>query len=35
VGLPDQIVERLGAVFAGENLVIHALNLNALRRRRK
>ena len=30
VGLPDQIVKSLGPVFSGENLVAHALNLNAL-----
>ncbi len=27
--LPDQIVERLGPVFSGENFVTHRLNLNA------
>ena len=26
--LADQIVERLGAIFSGENLVTHAFNLN-------
>ena len=25
--LPDQIVERLGPIFSGENLVTHTLNL--------
>jgi len=25
--LPDQIVERLGSIFSGENLVTHTLNL--------
>jgi hypothetical protein len=25
--LPDQIIESLGPVFPGENLVTHALNL--------
>jgi len=28
--LPDQIVESLWPIFSGENLVTHALNLNAL-----
>ena len=27
VSLPDQIVKRLGAVFAGENFVAHGSNL--------
>jgi hypothetical protein len=30
VGLPYQIVEGLGPIFSGEDLVAHALNLNAL-----
>src|SRR5438046_5678954 len=30
VGLPYQIVESLWPVFSGEDLVAHALNLNAL-----
>jgi hypothetical protein len=28
VRLPDQIIESLGPIFPGENLVTHALNLN-------
>ena len=30
VGLPNQIVKGFGPVFSGEDLVAHALNLNAL-----
>ncbi len=30
MGLPYQIVESLGPVLSGENLVAHGLNLNAL-----
>ena len=30
VGLPYQIVKSLGPIFSGEDLVTHALNLNAL-----
>ena len=30
MGLPYQIVESLGPVLSGEDLVAHALNLNAL-----
>ena len=30
VGLPYQIVKGLGPIFSGEDLVAHALNLNAL-----
>jgi len=35
VGLADQIVKRLWPIFSRENFVAHALNLNALRHRRK
>jgi hypothetical protein len=35
VGLSDQIVERLRPIFARKDFVAHALNLNALPRRRK
>jgi hypothetical protein len=28
VRLPDQIIESLGPIFSGEDLVTHALNLN-------
>jgi hypothetical protein len=30
VGLSDEVVKCLGSIFAGENLVTHAINLNAL-----
>jgi hypothetical protein len=35
VGLADQIVKRLRPILSGENLVIHALNLNGNAERRK
>jgi hypothetical protein len=35
VRLPDKIVERLRAIFAGENFVTHRFNVNALSGRRK
>jgi hypothetical protein len=35
VGLAHQIVERLGPIFAREDLITHALNLNALISARK
>ena len=33
--LPDQIVKSLRPIFAGENLITHAINLNALNLSRK
>jgi hypothetical protein len=35
VRLPHQIVEGLGTIFSGENLVTHAINLNASAASRK
>jgi hypothetical protein len=35
VGLPDDIVERLGSVFAGENLVAHPKTLPFLASRER